>query len=106
MIVHQLPENAGHPRFAIPHTVPDSTVGPVPDYLVDARGLYCPEPVMLLHNAVRDTQPGQRITLLATDPSTRRDVPKFCQFLGHELLGVEEAGDTLTYRVCRGAARE
>ena len=28
--------------------------------------------------------------MLATDPSTQRDIPKFCAFLGHELLQQEE----------------
>jgi len=57
-----------------------------PEQVLDTRGLFCPEPVMLLHNAVADLKPGERLTVLATDPSTERDIPKFCQFLGHELL--------------------
>ena len=60
-----------------------------PDHRLDARGLYCPEPVMMLHNAVRDMGAGELLEVLATDPSTQRDIPRFCQFLGHEL--VEEA---------------
>lgn len=53
---------------------------------LDACGLFCPEPVMLLHNKIRDIDAGQLLELLATDPSTTRDVPKFCLFLGHELV--------------------
>jgi len=63
---------------------------PVVHRQIDARDLYCPEPVMLLHKAVRDVDEGQLIELLATDPSTTRDVPKFCHFLGHELLEQEQ----------------
>ncbi|MBL6904136.1 MAG: sulfurtransferase TusA [Gammaproteobacteria bacterium] len=61
---------------------------------LDARGLYCPEPVMLLHNKIADIEAGQLLRLIATDPSTTRDVPKFCHFLGHELLesGEQEGG--------------
>ena len=29
---------------------------------------------------------GEKVTVIATDPSTMRDIPKFCHFLGHELL--------------------
>ena len=54
--------------------------------VVDAQGLLCPEPVMLLHAAVRRLNPGEAVRLLATDPSTRRDVPNFCRFLDHELI--------------------
>lgn len=67
-----------------------------PDAILDATGLCCPEPVMLLHNKVRDLPAGGLLKVIATDPSTRRDIPKFCLFLGHELLEqVEEAGTYL-----------
>ena len=59
------------------------------DHILDATGLYCPEPVMLLHNKVRDMAAGEVLQVLATDPSTQRDIPKFCNFLGHELLAQE-----------------
>lgn len=54
--------------------------------LLDARGLRCPEPVMLLHKRVRELGEGDELVVLATDPSTTRDIPKFCRFLGHALL--------------------
>lgn len=54
------------------------------DAILDATGLNCPEPVMMLHNKVRDLAPGGLLKVIATDPSTRRDIPKFCVFLGHE----------------------
>lgn len=44
---------------------------------------------MLLHNKIRDMAAGELLELLATDPSTTRDVPKFCHFLGHELVAEE-----------------
>ena len=57
-----------------------------PDHFLDATGLFCPEPVMMLHNKIRDIAVGDILQVLATDPSTERDIPKFCVFLGHELL--------------------
>jgi tRNA 2-thiouridine synthesizing protein A len=33
--------------------------------------------------------------VIATDPSTRRDIPKFCNFLGHELRSSRSAGTYL-----------
>ncbi len=56
------------------------------DDTLDASGLNCPEPVMLLHNRVRDLAAGGLLKVIATDPSTQRDIPKFCLFLGHELV--------------------
>ena len=66
-----------------------------PDDTLDATGLFCPEPVMMLHNKVRDLPAGGLLKVIATDPSTQRDIPKFCVFLGHEL--VEQAQDAETY---------
>ena len=53
---------------------------------LDTTGLRCPEPVMMLHKAVREVASGEVLKVTATDPSTSRDIPRFCQFLGHALL--------------------
>lgn len=45
---------------------------------------------MMLHNIIRDVSAGEVIEVWATDPATMRDIPKFCSFLGHELLAQEE----------------
>ncbi|NVK01925.1 MAG: sulfurtransferase TusA [Oceanospirillaceae bacterium] len=73
------------------------------DTQLDARGLYCPEPVMMLHNKIADIAAGQLVEVLATDPSTERDIPKFCNFLGHELVGQEQKGDEYHYLIRKGA---
>lgn len=65
---------------------------------LDATGLLCPEPVMLLHKAVKELAVGEIIKVTATDPSTIRDIPKFCLFLGYELL--QQAQDNGTYVYC------
>lgn len=70
---------------------------PTHDALLDTSGLYCPEPVMLMHNKVRDMAPGDILEVVATDPATTRDVPKFCQFLGHELVAQHTADETYRY---------
>ncbi|MBQ0718749.1 MAG: sulfurtransferase TusA [Gammaproteobacteria bacterium] len=72
------------------------------DLLLDTCGLLCPEPVMLLHGAVRDVSAGGVIKVIATDPSTSRDIPKFCQFLGHELISSSEHDDHYIYFIRRG----
>ncbi len=63
------------------------------DTLLDTQGLNCPEPVMMLHQAIRKSQSGAVIKVLATDPSTTRDIPKFCLHLGHELVGQQQTTD-------------
>jgi len=69
---------------------------------VDARGLLCPEPVMMLHNAVRDASVGEIIEVAATDPSTRRDITRFCEFLGHDLLKTHLECEVLYFWVKKG----
>lgn len=69
---------------------------------LDARGLVCPEPVMLLHNAVRDIEAGQHLEVLATDPSTQRDIPRFCSFLGHELIEQQEVQGEFRFVIRKG----
>ena len=70
-----------------------------PQESIDATGLKCPEPVMLLHAAMRRLAPGQELTLRATDPSTERDVASFCEFLGHSLLISRRDGEEFLYRI-------
>ena len=66
---------------------------------LDTQGLMCPEPVMMLHNMINDMTAGAIVEVLATDPSTERDVPKFCTFLGHTLLSHEVREGTYIYIV-------
>ena len=65
-------------------------------YHIDARGLLCPEPLMIVRNKVREMASGELIAIEATDPSTHRDFTNFCRFMGHELL--ESAEDAGIYR--------
>ncbi len=67
------------------------------DAELDASGLFCPEPVMLLHTKVRELAAGAVLKVIATDPSTQRDIPKFCIFLEHQLLESREEGGTYVY---------
>ncbi len=69
------------------------------DVTLDTRGLFCPEPVMLLHKKIREIKVGETVRVLATDPSTTRDIPKFCHFLGHELIDSGEQSKEFHYLI-------
>jgi len=58
-------------------------------HFLDTKGLICPEPVMLLHRAIRKIATGEILVIESTDPSSMRDIPKFCIHLGHELRSQE-----------------
>jgi tRNA 2-thiouridine synthesizing protein A len=69
------------------------------DKTLDTCGLICPEPVMMLHKAMRELASGQIVDVLATDPSTQRDIPKFCHFLGHDLVMQDVRDKLYIYRI-------
>ena len=69
---------------------------------MDASGLFCPEPVMLLHHKVREMVVGDLLQVVATDPSTERDIPKFCRFLGYELVDVQQKNECYYYLIRKG----
>lgn len=66
-------------------------------YKLDTLGLYCPEPIMMLHAKVSEMSEGEQVEVIASDPATQRDIPKFCQFLGHELISQKEENDQFYY---------
>jgi tRNA 2-thiouridine synthesizing protein A len=67
-----------------------------PDHTLDAQGLRCPEPVMMVRKTVRTMQTGETLLIIADDPATTRDIPGFCTFMEHELVAQET--DALPYR--------
>ena len=69
---------------------------------LDATGLTCPEPVMLLHKIMREITNGDCVEVIATDPSTQRDIPKFCQFLNHRLLHQEASQGKFIFHLRKG----
>ena len=77
-----------------------------PTHELDTCGLFCPEPVMMLHNKVRDMAAGDVVRVIATDPSTRRDIPKFCNFLDHELLEKKETDQQYIYLIRKAGNAE
>ncbi len=56
---------------------------------VDARGSYCPGPLMELIRAIREGAVGDVIAVLSTDAGSRIDIPKWVEKAGHHLVGVE-----------------
>lgn len=57
---------------------------------LDTKGLYCPDPIMKLRQAIRKIQSGEVVEVFATDISTSWDIPRFCVHMNHELVLKEE----------------
>jgi len=66
--------------------------------LIDARGLKCPLPVLKLEKALASAKAGAVLTVLATDPVARIDIPLLCRQRGHGVT-VDEDGKALRFTV-------
>jgi TusA-related sulfurtransferase len=60
---------------------------------IDARGAFCPGPLMELIAMLKIVEIGDEIEVLSTDKGTAMDVPEWVAKVGHEMVGVEEKGD-------------
>jgi len=55
---------------------------------IDARGSFCPGPLMELIRAIRESQVGDVLAVLSSDNGSRTDIPKWIEKAGHRLIGV------------------
>ncbi|MFC6441576.1 sulfurtransferase TusA [Bowmanella sp. JS7-9] len=69
---------------------------------LDALGLRCPEPVMMVRLNIRKMQDGETLLVIADDPSTTRDIPSFCRFMDHTLLASETDNKPYRYLIKKG----
>lgn len=56
---------------------------------VDARGSYCPGPLMELIRAIREGQVGDTIAVLSSDKGSKVDIPRWVEKAGHRLVALE-----------------
>jgi len=56
---------------------------------VDARGSYCPGPLMELIRAIREGQVGDVIAVWSSDAGSKLDIPKWVEKAGHRLVALE-----------------
>jgi len=56
---------------------------------IDARGSFCPGPLMELIRAIREAQVGDVLAVYSSDAGSRTDIPKWVEKAGHRLVGAE-----------------
>lgn len=69
--------------------------------VLDARGLKCPLPVLKVEKRLAQVPVGYRLTVLATDPMAKIDIPLHCKQNGHECVVTTE-GDVLRFAIGKG----
>jgi TusA-related sulfurtransferase len=57
---------------------------------IDARGSYCPGPLMELIRGIRESVVGEVLAVYSTDRGSRIDIPKWVEKAGHRLVAVED----------------
>jgi tRNA 2-thiouridine synthesizing protein A len=55
---------------------------------IDARGSFCPGPLMELIRGIREGQVGDVIAIRSTDKGSRVDIPKWVEKAGHVLVSI------------------
>ena len=53
---------------------------------IDARGSFCPGPLMELIRGIREAAVGDVIAVLSSDNGSRTDIPKWIDKAGHRLI--------------------
>lgn len=57
---------------------------------VDARGTACPGPLLAAKKAIGDIESGEIMEILSSDEGTKHDIPKWCEKMEHDFLGIIE----------------
>lgn len=66
----------------------------------DARGSFCPGPLMELIRQVKMAQVGDVIAVISSDAGSKKDIPAWIAKAKQEFLGMEEI-DGATRFICR-----
>jgi tRNA 2-thiouridine synthesizing protein A len=56
---------------------------------IDARGSFCPGPLMELIRAIREGAVGDVIAVYSSDQGSKTDIPKWIEKAGHRLVTLE-----------------
>ena len=57
--------------------------------VIDARGSYCPGPLMELIRGIRESAVGDVLEVRSTDAGSKTDIPKWIEKAGHTLITLE-----------------
>lgn len=60
---------------------------------IDARGAYCPGPLMELIAALKLAEIGDELEVLSSDKGSATDIPEWVNKVKHELVGIDEVDD-------------
>ena len=66
------------------------------EYIVDARRLLCPMPVIRAQDKAEELNPKDILKVICTDPGATNDIPAWCRINGHKVLDISTQGNEIT----------
>ncbi|MBM3896528.1 MAG: sulfurtransferase TusA family protein [Thaumarchaeota archaeon] len=66
---------------------------------LDARGLFCPEPVFRTKIEIERMQVGDILTVLADDPAAEDDISRWVKRNGHDLLEMKKTEKDIEFSI-------
>jgi tRNA 2-thiouridine synthesizing protein A len=60
---------------------------------IDARGAFCPGPLMELIATLKLIELGDEIDVLSSDKGSAMDIPAWVEKVNHEMVGIDQEGD-------------
>lgn len=58
--------------------------------VIDARGSFCPGPLMELIAGMKAAEVGDELEILSTDQGSANEIPEWVNKVGHEYVGTTE----------------
>ena len=59
-----------------------------PTVVIDARGSFCPGPLLELIRGIKEAEVGDVLAVRSTDRGSKVDIPIWVEKAGHRLLGI------------------
>jgi tRNA 2-thiouridine synthesizing protein A len=56
--------------------------------VVDARAMFCPGPLLEAKKGITGVKVGEILEVWTSDSNTKLDMPRWCEEIGHEFMGV------------------
>jgi rhodanese-related sulfurtransferase/TusA-related sulfurtransferase len=76
------------------------------DFVLDAKGLACPMPIVKTKKAMNGLEAGQVLEVQATDKGSKADIKAWSESIGHQYIGTIEDGDVLKHYIRKVSADE
>ncbi len=70
--------------------------------VVDARGDFCPVPIIKASEAMRKLDHGSTVEVVSDDPAIEFDLPAWCESQGHRIESRVVEGEVYHYVVRKG----